>query len=321
MKSAYYTSTLLFFALIANVALGQEYGNSEGNIQTGTNPALQMVEESKAPAARFVVKPLPTPTIFQSAALNDVSAIHAYILEGGDLNAREGGTGATILMKAVASKSVAVIETLMNYTSSKFPNYPQAVQIDVTDALKQTALHYASKVNEATGEGQYILHLLLDAGANPNAVDSNGKTPLWNAIEKNQSYSMFVLLQEGADPATPYIRLADMQVISAYEYAQRKKNFASRELLAWRDRGILKRVTDAVAHYSYEVFESIPVLEKYAHGIYKSGSKTFYDDWVSGITYYTTYGVAVGSYAAVKIIEYVNPLQAKKLPMPPNLDV
>jgi ankyrin repeat protein len=51
--------------------------------------------------------------------------------------------------------------------------------IEATDSYSQTALHWATK-----GESAEIVQLLLDAGADFNAKDEDGDTPLRNA-EKN----------------------------------------------------------------------------------------------------------------------------------------
>lgn len=77
--------------------------------------------------------------------------------------------------------------------------------LDATAADKDgyTSLHVASQ----NGHGEIVV-LLLDAGANPNAIDRHGNGPLWTACYEgakaiattDQRSIISVLLKAGADP-------------------------------------------------------------------------------------------------------------------------
>jgi hypothetical protein len=286
MKSAYCTSALLFLTVASSVVLvGEEYGN------VGT--------------AGCVV--VPTSDIFQKADEGDVSAIGQYFALGEDLNIFHPLSGRTLLMEAALHKNGGVVEVLLQMSTQQFPGYEKAVRVDMTDRLGKTALHYAASVDRSTGMPEYIMHLLIEAGANPNVADNAGKTPLYYGIEANQSHTLYVLLQEGADPEAKLIRF-DGEMISAYEYAEKRghKNFACRELLAYRDRNALQRATDAMAHFTFEALEVTPVLGNYAHLIYTMGIKTIYEDVVSHIGYYTAPVVSVVTTAAVGVLSYAS---------------
>jgi hypothetical protein len=66
-------------------------------------------------------------------------------------------------------------------------------------AFGKTALHFAAKA----GFGHTML-LLLEAGADPNALDDNALTPLWSALQSGPSINrepiVRLLLDAGADP-------------------------------------------------------------------------------------------------------------------------
>ena len=57
-----------------------------------------------------------------------------------------------------------------------------------------TALHYAVSKNYP-----HVVSYLLGAGADPNAVDTHGRTPLMIAARKKYDHLIFLLQQNGAD--------------------------------------------------------------------------------------------------------------------------
>jgi len=67
------------------------------------------------------------------------------------------------------------------------------VDINLTDATKSTALHYAAKHAHLT-----VMHFLIENGADLNAANEKLSTPL-HLTEKNID-AIRVLLEAGADP-------------------------------------------------------------------------------------------------------------------------
>ncbi|MGY2892926.1 ankyrin repeat protein [Deinococcus sp. UYEF24] len=63
------------------------------------------------------------------------------------------------------------------------------------NAMQVTPLHSA-----AAGSHAPLLHLLLAAGANPNAAQHGGYTPLHSAAQNGQPELVQALLEAGADP-------------------------------------------------------------------------------------------------------------------------
>ena len=70
------------------------------------------------------------------------------------------------------------------------------------------ALHYAADgqpgaPNWSPAEQAAVIALLIDAGADPNAADMNGVTPLHRAIRTRCAAAVAALLAGGADPRRP----------------------------------------------------------------------------------------------------------------------
>jgi ankyrin repeat protein len=73
--------------------------------------------------------------------------------------------------------------------------------VDARDDVGSTPLHFAAK-----GESEDVVRLLVDSGADVNAVNSRGETPLNNAVSNTTPARLPIvrLLREyGADPTVP----------------------------------------------------------------------------------------------------------------------
>ncbi|XP_044837858.1 neurogenic locus notch homolog protein 4 isoform X2 [Mauremys mutica] len=128
--------------------------------------------------------------------------------EGRDLDAR-GPDGVTPLMAAVCAGG-AVGELLA-----------QGARLDAqTDATGETALHLAARFARASA-----VRSLLDAGADPNARDRAGRSPLHSAIGADALGACQLLIRcrqtdldaRMSDGATPLIRAARLAVESGTE--------------------------------------------------------------------------------------------------------
>ena len=98
--------------------------------------------------------------------------------------------------------------------------------------LQQTTLHHLAKLSSSCGTG-YIsravtesMHLLLEKGANVNARDVNGETPLTLSIrncQNNPAYSLttLMLLTHGADP---FVYTSAIQPANSAPIAEDKKS-------------------------------------------------------------------------------------------------
>ena len=99
-------------------------------------------------------------------------------------------------------------------------------------AFGRTALHFASKAGFVE-----TVRLLLAAGADANAVDDDGLTPLWSAMQSGPSVRrepvVRLLLGGGADPEVPNAKGVTLaEAVAADEKRPRAEQRALLELLA-----------------------------------------------------------------------------------------
>ena len=107
----------------------------------------------------------------------------ALIDAGADVNTRHGGHWpATPIMSAAYHNMPEIAEVLIGKGAK--------VNAKTGQQLQMTALHFAAR-----SDAREVAALLLENGANVNAKDSNGETPLDNAIS-NEYREMQVLLQQ-----------------------------------------------------------------------------------------------------------------------------
>ncbi len=102
---------------------------------------------------------------------------------GVDFNA-QGSTGKTPLMKAVRSNELKTVLFLIN----------QDVDVNIRDSYGDTALHFASR-----GVDLEICRAVLAAGAEANAVNNCGVTPLMESVRYRVSDVTEILIQNGCD--------------------------------------------------------------------------------------------------------------------------
>lgn len=93
--------------------------------------------------------------------------------------------GETPLTLAIKEKNMGIIELVMGRAKADLPN-------DNDETPLMLAVSY--------GYEQTFLKQLIDAGANPNRL-SNGVTPLFRAVEKENVRSAAMLVRNGADPS------------------------------------------------------------------------------------------------------------------------
>lgn len=96
-----------------------------------------------------------------------------------------------------------------------------------------TALHTACMQKESE-QASAIITLLLQSGADVNAVTHMGVTPLMNAVEADNTSAVRILLQRGADP-----RIQNIKGRTALDIAlDGKKNTGIISLLkSWKKKG------------------------------------------------------------------------------------
>lgn len=100
----------------------------------------------------------------------------------------------TAFVNELTSHLLTAIKELNFKESSYLLNKNKYLVLDF-DFYKQTPLHWASKRNFYD-----LIPLIISCGANINAKDSIGRTPLHLAMELNCKEAALVLLMEGASP-------------------------------------------------------------------------------------------------------------------------
>ena len=107
-----------------------------------------------------------------------------------------------------------------------------------TDDHGETALHEATS-NAA--DPTDLVHLLIDAGADVNAADLDGRTSLLNAVLVGHTACVRLLLERGADP---------VQVLKHPDFPERATTDAVkvvREAAVEEERRSLRAVADGEA--------------------------------------------------------------------------
>lgn len=121
------------------------------------------------------------PGLHAIAAQSDSADLEAALASGADPEQRSD-TGETLLMAAVKGQRKDAVETLL----------AAGADPDNTSRLGESSLHLA-----VAGDGS-ILAMLLTAGANPNARDAGGVTPLMLAAAAGRSDNIGLLRAAGA---------------------------------------------------------------------------------------------------------------------------
>ncbi|KAM0540432.1 hypothetical protein ACHAPJ_013603 [Fusarium lateritium] len=124
----------------------------------------------------------------QSGKCHDGSVVKYLIDDGASVTSKERYWGATPLIAAVQHKRIANARVLLGAGSD-------ANAIVQRDDINRTVLHLAAQ--DGTPE---MIQLLLEWGANPNALDELGGTPARWAIRNNHIEAVRILFEWKLDP-------------------------------------------------------------------------------------------------------------------------
>jgi ankyrin repeat protein len=170
-----------------------------------------------------------TAELAAAAASGDAGRVKALVRVGANVNAR-GDKNVNLLQWAMLNKSTTGMEALL--AAGADPSQPGidndtvvhlAAMVNDPKYLKLLLAHRADPnarngVTRATplvsalmgGRGTQF-HALLAAGADPNAADRTGNTPLHQAAKIDQPQRVLELLQAGANPSAANVTGATFQ--------------------------------------------------------------------------------------------------------------
>jgi ankyrin repeat protein len=159
-----------------------------------------------------------TAELAAAAASGDVERVNALVRSGTKLNAR-GDKNVTLLQWALLHKSTAGMEALLaagadptepgmdNDTVvhlAAMANDPKYLELLLKHGADPNAHNGVTRatplVSALMGERETQFHALLAAGADPNAADRTGNTPLHQAAKVNEPQRVLELLKAGANP-------------------------------------------------------------------------------------------------------------------------
>ncbi|MBK7146979.1 MAG: ankyrin repeat domain-containing protein [Xanthomonadales bacterium] len=128
--------------------------------------------------------------LFKAAHDNNVLAVQSGIDEGQDINAQHPRAGTIPLMLACQGNAIDALRLLIKSGANPSLKFTRVSRIDGHVFKDHFPLLYAESVA--------VAELLLDAGADINARDSDGCTALFNAIHATNIELCAYLLDRGA---------------------------------------------------------------------------------------------------------------------------
>ena len=130
--------------------------------------------------------------MLELARTGDPRALEALLQGGEDPNCIHPHTGATPLHNACFCDSVELVRVLLAHGADPNRRYTYRSPVDGRVEPDLVALMVAHSLDAAI--------VLLNAGADPNATDGLGRTPLMRAVLAGPSEQVQRLLEAGADP-------------------------------------------------------------------------------------------------------------------------
>jgi hypothetical protein len=203
---------LLSGSLLASMGCSEKAPGKE----TGA-PAKAAPPEKKAVAPAKTSTPEKVAALVDAAYNGDVEKIKAALADGADINGKlaqpkpgtlphlDGYVSKTALMVAIAKNRKEVIKALVEAKAD--PNVTE-------DNFKDTALHRACEDDNRTE----TVELLIKAGANVNAANKEGVTPLMVAAKSTKDMKLLKLLVDNKADKT----LKDSSGRTAAEYPKFK---------------------------------------------------------------------------------------------------
>ncbi len=133
--------------------------------------------------------------LYEDISEHNYPAAKLLILRGADTNYR-GSEGTPLMLAIFYGDDVELIQLLVNHGADV------RAKMDIDEMARGfTPLHYHISLHRLAVNFPAIATILLDAGANINAKDAEGNTPLHIAAKKGYASKVQYLLSRGANPA------------------------------------------------------------------------------------------------------------------------
>jgi ankyrin repeat protein len=177
--------------------------------------------------------PEPYQSLFEAMLWDcGAEAIPELVRKGADLAFRDPNTGRTALYAATMSDRVRAIEALLQHGADPNQRLTYRSPVDGRVEADRVALHYASSGEAAAA--------LIRAGADVNAADAVGTTPLMCAAFHGHTAVVRALLAAGAPPLARQQKRRGHKAHTARELAESKIEFF-REAICDKNREAVER--------------------------------------------------------------------------------
>lgn len=151
---------------------------------------MQALYAGKTDEARAIAASRSDLDVFESAAIGDVDRLRAVLEEDSSLASAWSDDGFTPLHYASFFGNPEAARLLIE----------RGAELEARSTNQEFALNAAPLHSAVAARQRETIEVLLDAGADVNAVQHQGYTPLLEAAQSGQSELVELLLEWGADP-------------------------------------------------------------------------------------------------------------------------
>jgi ankyrin repeat protein len=169
--------------------LEQDRSLVDARDERGLSPVLTALYHGKPETADAILRRRPTLTLFEAAASGDLDRVRDFVGKDSSLANAVSPDGYTPLGLAAFFKRRDIVGYLLRAGADPKPASRQG---------RFTPLHSAV-ATDAGATDIAIVHMLLDASADPNAKSASGGTPLHTAAFTGDRAVVDLLLEHGAD--------------------------------------------------------------------------------------------------------------------------